>query len=191
MTDNSLNFLLEILRDRDVPYNRDAIKSIFDDPESKAVIQAWMQEYLSPETLLTRDEAALYALPLTRYMHSADDYSYAGLSKNGEIDALGVQDLSAIRCLKDGEIKNAIEELKRSTAAIEKQSEALKVQQDAMKSLVKNNSQTEKLRSQTNKSQLRKWGVEGDHISSAVGNFASALSARSADNFRLKNFLRA
>jgi hypothetical protein len=191
MTDNSLNFLLEILRDRDVPYNRDAIKSIFDDPESKAVIQAWMQEYLSPETLLTRDEAALYALPLTRYMHSADDYSYAGLSKNGEIDALGVQDLSAIRCLKDGEIKNAIEELKRSTAAIEKQSEALKVQQDAMKSLVKNNSQTEKLRSQTNKSQLRKWGVERDHISSAVGNFASALSARSADNFRLKNFLRA
>ena len=191
MTDNSFNFLLEILRDRDVPYNRDAIKSVFDDPESKAVIQAWMQEYLSPETLLTRDEAALYALPPTRYMHSADEYSYASLSKNGEIDALGVQDLSAIRGLKDGEIKNAIEELKRSTAAIEKQSEALKDQQDAMKSLVKNNSQTEKLRSQTNKSQLRKWNVERDHISNAVGNFASAFSARSTDNFRLKNFLRA
>jgi hypothetical protein len=191
MTDNSFNFLLEILRDRDVPYNRDAIKSVFDDPESKAVIQAWMQEYLSPETLLTRDEAALYALPPTRYMHSADEYSYASLSKNGEIDALGVQDLSAIRGLKDGEIKNAIEELKRSTAAIEKQSEALKDQQDAMKSLVKNNSQTEKLRSQTNKSQLRKWNVERDHISNAVGNFASTFSARSADNFRLKTFLRA
>ena len=59
MADNSLNSLLEILRDRDIPYSRDAIKAAFEDPESRAAVQAWMQEYLSPDTLLTRDEAIL------------------------------------------------------------------------------------------------------------------------------------
>jgi hypothetical protein len=67
MADNSLNTLLEILRDRDVPYNRDAIKSAFDSPESQTSIQAWMQEYLSPATLLTKEEATLYcSLPLVK-----------------------------------------------------------------------------------------------------------------------------
>jgi hypothetical protein len=59
MADNSLNSLLEILHDHDVPYNRDAIKSAFDSPESQTAILAWMEEYLSPETLLTKEEATL------------------------------------------------------------------------------------------------------------------------------------
>lgn len=59
MADDSLNTLLEILRDRDVPYNRDAIKSAFDSPESQTAILTWMQEYLSPATLLTKEEATL------------------------------------------------------------------------------------------------------------------------------------
>jgi hypothetical protein len=50
---------LTILRGRDVPYDREAIKAAFNDPESRTAIQAWIQEYLTPETLLTRDEAAL------------------------------------------------------------------------------------------------------------------------------------
>lgn len=59
MSNPSLNSLLEILRDHDVSYNRDAIKSAFEDPENQTAIQAWMQEYLGPETLLTREEVAL------------------------------------------------------------------------------------------------------------------------------------
>jgi hypothetical protein len=59
MAENSYQNLLTILRDRDVPYDRDAIKAAFNDPDSQTAIQAWIQEYLNPETLLTRDEAAL------------------------------------------------------------------------------------------------------------------------------------
>jgi len=60
MTDNLYQKFLSILRDRDIPYDRDAIKAAFNDPDSLPAIQAWTEEYLTPETLLTRDEAALY-----------------------------------------------------------------------------------------------------------------------------------
>jgi hypothetical protein len=59
MSNDSYQKFLSILRDRDVPYDRDAIKAAFNDPDSEAAIQAWIEEYLTPETLLTRDEAAL------------------------------------------------------------------------------------------------------------------------------------
>jgi hypothetical protein len=59
MAEDSYQTLLTILRERDVPYDREAIKAAFNDPESQTAIQAWIQEYLTPETLLTRDEAAL------------------------------------------------------------------------------------------------------------------------------------
>jgi hypothetical protein len=59
MAEESYQTFLTILRDRDVPYDREAIKAAFNDPNSQTAIQAWIQEYLTPETLLTRDEAAL------------------------------------------------------------------------------------------------------------------------------------
>jgi hypothetical protein len=59
MAETSFNSLVEILRDHDIPFDCDALKSALDDPENQTTVQAWMQEYLSPETLLTKDEAAL------------------------------------------------------------------------------------------------------------------------------------
>jgi hypothetical protein len=59
MAEDSYQTLLSILRDRDVPHDRDAIKAAFNDPDNQTAIQTWTQEYLTPETLLTRDEAAL------------------------------------------------------------------------------------------------------------------------------------
>lgn len=59
MADYPLDALLDILRDRDVPHNRDAIKSAFYSPDTRAAIQTWMDEYLSPMTLLTKEEATL------------------------------------------------------------------------------------------------------------------------------------
>ena len=55
----SLNSLLEVLREHNVPSSRDEIKSAYEDSENQTAIQAWMEEYLGPETLLTREEAAL------------------------------------------------------------------------------------------------------------------------------------
>jgi hypothetical protein len=59
MAEDSYQTFLSVLRDRDIPYDRDAIKAAFNDPDSQTAIQAWIEEYLTPETLLTRDEAAL------------------------------------------------------------------------------------------------------------------------------------
>ena len=94
---------------------------------------------------------------------------YATLSKTGEADAIAAQDLSLIQGLNDQEIQNAIEELKRSTAAIEKQSEALRLQQNAINALVKNDKRAVQSRSNTENAQVRKWDVEKGHINSAVG----------------------
>jgi hypothetical protein len=59
MAEDPFNTLIGILRDRDVPYDRDALKSACNDPENQTAIREWIQEYLSPETLLTKDEANL------------------------------------------------------------------------------------------------------------------------------------
>lgn len=59
MVDNSLDILLTVLRDRDISYDRNALETAYNDPESQAAIQKWIQEYLTPETLLTKDEATM------------------------------------------------------------------------------------------------------------------------------------
>ena len=59
MADDLFNGLTKILRDRDIPFDRDAIKFALNDPESQTAVREWMKEYLAPETLLTKDEATL------------------------------------------------------------------------------------------------------------------------------------
>jgi hypothetical protein len=59
MADDLFNVLTKMLRDRDIPFDRDAISSALSDAESQTAIREWMEEYLAPETLLTKDEAAL------------------------------------------------------------------------------------------------------------------------------------
>ena len=80
--------------------------------------------------------------------------------------------------LNDQEVQDAIEELKRSTAAIEKQSEALRLQQNAMSALVKNDRRTSQARSHADKEQIRKWEMEKGHISSAVSILATSNGLR-------------
>lgn len=107
---------------------------------------------------------------------------YATLSKSGEASTLAAsQDLSTIRGLNDQEIQDAIEELKRSTAAIEKQSEALKLQQNAMNTLVKSNTRAGEARFHTDISQQRKWNVEKGHILSAVEELSQSLRYQTSD----------
>lgn len=59
MADEPFNTLLSVLRDRDIQYDRNALEAAYNDPESQTAIQEWIQEYLTPETLLTKDEAIL------------------------------------------------------------------------------------------------------------------------------------
>lgn len=59
---DSLASLVDILQERDITYDRDALKAAIEDPESESAVRAWIDEYLTPETLLTKEEAALWVL---------------------------------------------------------------------------------------------------------------------------------
>lgn len=59
MGEKLLDSLQEVLKRYDVPFDPDA----FTDPAAQAEIQSFVDEYLGPETLLTKEEAALYVFP--------------------------------------------------------------------------------------------------------------------------------
>jgi hypothetical protein len=123
------------------------------------------------------------------HVHMLTGIRYASLSKTGQAETFAAQDLSLVQGINDEEIQNAIEELKRSTAAIEKQTESLRLQQNAMAALVKSDKRASQARAYTEKGQVRKWDVEKGHINAAVRiiwctwmDFLTAI--------RLRNFLR-
>ncbi|KAG9233961.1 hypothetical protein BJ875DRAFT_377471 [Amylocarpus encephaloides] len=165
MADKLTEELTKILRDRDIPFDRDAFKSALQDPERQTAIREWMEEYLAPECLLTKDELAMYST----------------LTKSEDADIIAAQDLSAVQGLNEAEIRNAIEELRRSTAAIENQSEALKLQHNAMSALVKNSQRTSQARSQATNTQHKKWHAEIVHVSRAVEDLSQNLTYQMAD----------
>ncbi|EHK96979.1 hypothetical protein M7I_7304 [Glarea lozoyensis 74030] len=165
MSDKSLEELVKILLDRDIPFDRDELRSAFKAPESRKAIQEWMQEYLTPETLLTKEEADLYA----------------ALTKSGDVERLSSQDLSGVQALNESEIEDAIEELKRSTAAIEKQTESIRLQQNAMRSLVKNEQRAREARASSTAAQHRKWSEESAQVSKAIEELSQNLRYQISD----------
>jgi hypothetical protein len=100
------------------------------------------------------------------------------------------QDLTQTRGFSDQEIQDAIEELKRSTAAIEKESAALRLQQTALSTLMKNNTRAAEARAYTEKSQQQKWNMEKAHISSAVRVLSVHRECLILTEFRSKSYLK-
>ncbi|ESZ97172.1 hypothetical protein SBOR_2428 [Sclerotinia borealis F-4128] len=164
MEDDNLEFLLQTLADYGISFDHSAIKS--DYARSPAAVEAWISKYLGPETLLTKDEAALYDV----------------LSQSGDADKIAnSQDLSSICDLSDEQLHTAIEELQRSTTAIEKQSEALQLQQSALALLVKNNKKAGAARTEADTKQLRKWEAEKGQVNSAVEELSQNLMYQLSD----------
>lgn len=83
--------------------------------------------------------------------------------------------MSLVQSMSDGELAEAVEELKRSTAAVEKQTEILRLQQNAMSSFAKNNTHAIKARSQMDANQIRRWDIEKGQIKQAVSKKVVAL----------------
>ncbi|KAL3425017.1 hypothetical protein PVAG01_04298 [Phlyctema vagabunda] len=161
MADKTLERLLTVLRDRNIAFDKTAIESAFRDADSQAAVKGWVEEYLTENTLLTKEESTLYA----------------SLKKSGEYEAISAShDLTVIPSLNDLDLQLAIDELKRSTAAIEKQTETLKLQQNAMSMLVKNNGHVDKARAQSNNNQIRRWEVENGQIAATVEEMTENLS---------------
>ncbi|KXG54711.1 uncharacterized protein PGRI_078550 [Penicillium griseofulvum] len=104
---DTLKFI-SILKDRDIPVEQEVIVSVFDDRNAQ-----WASEHLRPDTLLSKDELALYLK----------------LENSGALQPiLHNPDLGATRPILEDELRNTIESLEASTATIQKQTETLKFQ---------------------------------------------------------------
>ncbi|KAJ5348366.1 uncharacterized protein N7506_001619 [Penicillium brevicompactum] len=102
-----------ILRDRDIPHRRDVIDSAFQDPRNAE----WASTHLRPDTLLSKDELALYTK----------------LESSGALQPiLHDPELDATRPILEDDLRRAIESLEASTATITKQTETLKLQCDTL-----------------------------------------------------------
>lgn len=77
-------------------------------------------------------------------------------------------DLTAARVLSDQEMKDAIDELKRSTQAITRHTEALKQQQEALGRLVDTNRESNKARVTIQEGRLQKWEAERSSLTVEV-----------------------
>lgn len=58
--DTGLSHLLAILEERDIPLGRDDVAWAFERPDSSRGLTAWIAEYLTPATLLSKGELQLY-----------------------------------------------------------------------------------------------------------------------------------
>lgn len=152
MTEAALKTVTRILREREIPFDLELLKTALIDAKSQSKIQEWVDEYLSPETLLTKDELR----------HFTD------LTETGEFERLSKEDLSLVLDLNEYELRTAIEELRESTAAVERQNEFLRLQQNALSALCKTERRARQSRSQIERGQVRRWEAEKSSIAAAV-----------------------
>lgn len=59
MASAELDQLLGVLKERSIDLNKDDVGWIFDSQKTKGDAKAWVNEYLSPHSLLTREEHEL------------------------------------------------------------------------------------------------------------------------------------
>ncbi|KAJ5228720.1 hypothetical protein N7489_009428 [Penicillium chrysogenum] len=108
MEDTLTDKLISILKDRDLPVKQEVVESFEDDRNVQ-----WASKHLRPDTLLSKDELALYLK----------------LESSGALQPiLNNPDFGATRPVLEDELRDAIESLEASTAAILKQTETLKFQ---------------------------------------------------------------
>ncbi|KAI0996991.1 hypothetical protein K3495_g11192 [Podosphaera aphanis] len=164
--DDSFNIIIQTLRERDIPYDSSALESTLTDPANQTALREWVEEYLTPETLLTKNEAVLYEL----------------LTETGEDESLAIgQDFAQVPELHDHEVLSAIERLRRSTVTLKKQNEAIRLQQSALSALVRNEKKSKQARAQAEKGQVRKWDAEKSSIAAAISELTQSLIYQTSD----------
>lgn len=132
---NPADILISALKERNISVKRSEIESTFDNEAGSAESAKWVSEHLGYDTLLTKEELALYVF-LWQYLKNYVDNSanisitrYSQLESSGTLQRiLHDPGLASTRPLFDEDIQNAIGSLKASTEAIQKQTEILTTQ---------------------------------------------------------------
>ncbi|KXX76079.1 hypothetical protein MMYC01_204165 [Madurella mycetomatis] len=154
--------LVRILRTYDASVDAAAVKAAIRDAPSAELLR-WATVHLTPDTLLSPDELE----------------QYAALEESGLADKLAMSsDLTAARVLSNQDVKDAIEELNRSTQAITRQTDTLKQQQEALHRLVKGGHQGSEERAVLETGQTRKWEAQRSELASKAEELSESLDSR-------------
>ncbi|KAF2196410.1 hypothetical protein GQ43DRAFT_484974 [Delitschia confertaspora ATCC 74209] len=149
--------LLNVLDERELSVDLDAILATFESEDTKAQAAAWVNEYLNEETLLTKEELELYE----------------SLKKKGVLSQYENND-ELVRPILDRELASAIDSLQNSAVVIEEQCEVLEAQRDALmalKTLDKPNLSVEHERNERRRREAQEKGrldVAIEEISSSI-----------------------
>ncbi|KUI55556.1 hypothetical protein VP1G_02919 [Cytospora mali] len=164
--------LVKILRKYDIALDPHALASVFDDDEQGILLAEWAKSHLTADTLLTKDELNSYAPLIENTVRpSLTDTKprYLVIERNGKADELAAsENLSTTQALTDQELKDAIDELNRSTEAINKQTGTLRQQQDALSRLLTNTGKSGDARSDLETKRLYKWDTDRKALNTAV-----------------------
>ncbi|KAL2872257.1 uncharacterized protein BJX67DRAFT_376083 [Aspergillus lucknowensis] len=109
--------VISALKDRNIPLKRDEIAAVFQDEVENAKSTQWVQEHLTPDTLLSQEELTLYSK----------------LEDSGTLPSiLSHTDITSTRPLLDEDLQKAIEVLNTSTAEIQRQTDFLTAKYDIL-----------------------------------------------------------
>lgn len=98
------------------------------------------------------------------------------IERNGKAEDLAAStDLTTTQALTDQGLKDAIDELNRSTEAINKQTETLRQQQDALSRLLTTTGKSGDARSDLEAKRLYKWETGRKALNTAVGAFYQSI----------------
>ncbi|KAK4143126.1 uncharacterized protein C8A04DRAFT_37678 [Dichotomopilus funicola] len=162
----NIESVVRTLRAYDASFDAAAVRAALADSSSTTDLVRWAALHLTPDTLLTVDELNQYAV----------------LEESGVAERLASMsmssDVTAARVLSDQEIRDAIQELDRSTEAITRQTEALRQQQEAFGRLVGAIRGNSEERGAAEVDQARKWEAGRKAVASEVDDLTQSLGAR-------------
>ncbi|KAK4160671.1 hypothetical protein QBC43DRAFT_111515 [Cladorrhinum sp. PSN259] len=146
--------LIKILRAHDASFGPAAVRAALQHP--------WALSHLTPDTLLSPDELS----------------QYVALEQSGITEKLASSaDLTTTQALSDHDIRDAIDQLNRSTQAITKQTETLKQQHEALDRLVSADRKARQERAVFESEQKRKWESRRAHLATQVEGLSQSLDS--------------
>ncbi|KAK3068409.1 hypothetical protein LTS18_000676, partial [Coniosporium uncinatum] len=148
--------LLTVLRDREIPLDRDDVQWAFKSSKARDEATAWTQEYLQTASLLSKNELDSQ-LKVNR----------------GMTNRLPEGSLTAP--VYDDELLDAISALESSTATIEKQTETLDAQRDALLALVAQSDEISPQAERANTTRNRRRAQEASHLNFDVEELSASV----------------
>ncbi|KAF1982766.1 hypothetical protein K402DRAFT_339824 [Aulographum hederae CBS 113979] len=158
MSDNpALAKLLQVLKDHELDLGPDDVQWAFESAKTKEEAAAWVQQYLQPETLLSKEEVDMY-FRLRKILNIQN-----------------APPSSAVRPMQDDELQEAINSLESSTATIEKHAETLAVQKAALLALSTHSNDSTPRAERATTTRNRRRAQEAGHLNFDIEDLSATV----------------